>query len=60
MAASRAMSGMRTDRLPVRYSVIAPLQLDGIAPSHIFLASDDAIGMTGQVFHPNGGEILGG
>jgi NAD(P)-dependent dehydrogenase (short-subunit alcohol dehydrogenase family) len=37
-----------------------PLEPDEIAPSYIFLASDDAIGMTGQVLHPNGGEIIGG
>lgn len=37
-----------------------PLEPDEIAPSYIFLASDDAIGMTGQVLHPNGGEIVGG
>jgi NAD(P)-dependent dehydrogenase (short-subunit alcohol dehydrogenase family) len=37
-----------------------PLEPDEIAPSYIFLASNDAIGMTGQVLHPNGGEIVGG
>jgi NAD(P)-dependent dehydrogenase (short-subunit alcohol dehydrogenase family) len=37
-----------------------PLEPDEIAPCYIFLASDDAIGMTGQVLHPNGGEIVGG
>lgn len=37
-----------------------PLEPDEVAPSYIFLASDDAIGMTGQVLHPNGGEIVGG
>jgi NAD(P)-dependent dehydrogenase (short-subunit alcohol dehydrogenase family) len=37
-----------------------PLEPDEIAPSYIFLASDDAIGMTGQVLHPNGGEIING
>ena len=33
---------------------------DEIAPSYIFLASNDGICMTGQVLHPNGGEIIGG
>jgi NAD(P)-dependent dehydrogenase (short-subunit alcohol dehydrogenase family) len=37
-----------------------PLEPDEVAPCYIFLASDDAIGMTGQVLHPNGGEIVGG
>jgi len=33
---------------------------DEIAPSYVFLASDDASYMTGQVLHPNGGEMVGG
>jgi NAD(P)-dependent dehydrogenase (short-subunit alcohol dehydrogenase family) len=31
-----------------------------IAPSYLFLASDDASYMTGQFLHPNGGEIING
>jgi NAD(P)-dependent dehydrogenase (short-subunit alcohol dehydrogenase family) len=42
----------------------APMQRAGqpyeIAPSYVFLASDDAAYMSGQVLHPNGGEIIGG
>lgn len=30
-----------------------------IAPSYVFLASDDSSYMTGQVLHPNGGTIIG-
>lgn len=41
-----------------------PLQRAGqpeeIAPCFVFLASDDASYMTGQVLHPNGGEIING
>jgi NAD(P)-dependent dehydrogenase (short-subunit alcohol dehydrogenase family) len=37
-----------------------PAEPDEIAPSYVFLASDDSICMTGQVLHPNGGEIVGG
>jgi NAD(P)-dependent dehydrogenase (short-subunit alcohol dehydrogenase family) len=37
-----------------------PLEPDEIAPCYIFLASDEGIAMTGQVLHPNGGEIVGG
>ena len=37
-----------------------PPEPDEIAPSYIFLASSDAMCMTGQVLHPNGGEIIGG
>lgn len=31
-----------------------------IAPAFVFLASDDASYITGQVIHPNGGEIING
>jgi NAD(P)-dependent dehydrogenase (short-subunit alcohol dehydrogenase family) len=33
---------------------------DEVAPSYVFLASDDASYMTGQILHPNGGEIING
>jgi NAD(P)-dependent dehydrogenase (short-subunit alcohol dehydrogenase family) len=35
-------------------------QPEEVAPSYVFLASDDASYMTGQVLHPNGGEVVGG
>jgi NAD(P)-dependent dehydrogenase (short-subunit alcohol dehydrogenase family) len=38
-----------------------PPEPDDIAPCYVFLASDQAARvMTGQVLHPNGGEIIGG
>lgn len=42
----------------------APMERAGepaeIAPSYLFLASQDASYITGQVLHPNGGEIVNG
>jgi NAD(P)-dependent dehydrogenase (short-subunit alcohol dehydrogenase family) len=31
-----------------------------VAPCYLFLASDDSSYMSGQVLHPNGGEIING
>lgn len=42
----------------------APMERAGqpeeVAPSYVFLASDDSSYITGQVLHPNGGEIVNG
>jgi NAD(P)-dependent dehydrogenase (short-subunit alcohol dehydrogenase family) len=35
-----------------------PGQPEEVAPAYVFLASDDSSYMTGQVLHPNGGEIV--
>jgi NAD(P)-dependent dehydrogenase (short-subunit alcohol dehydrogenase family) len=35
-------------------------QPDEVAPCYVFLASDDSAYMTGQVLHPNGGEVING
>jgi NAD(P)-dependent dehydrogenase (short-subunit alcohol dehydrogenase family) len=37
-----------------------PGQPNEVAPCYVFLASDDSSYMTGQVLHPNGGEIVNG
>jgi NAD(P)-dependent dehydrogenase (short-subunit alcohol dehydrogenase family) len=37
-----------------------PGQPEEVAPSFVFLASDDASYMTGQVLHPNGGSVVNG
>lgn len=37
-----------------------PGQPNEVAPCHLFLACEDSSYMTGQVLHPNGGEIVGG
>jgi NAD(P)-dependent dehydrogenase (short-subunit alcohol dehydrogenase family) len=35
-------------------------QPDEVAPCFVFLASEDSVYITGQVLHPNGGEIVNG
>lgn len=35
-------------------------QPDEVAPSYIFLASEDSSYMSGQVLHPNGGDVVNG
>jgi len=35
-----------------------PGQPEEVARSILFLASDDSSYITGQIFHPNGGEIV--
>ena len=37
-----------------------PGQPNEVAPCHLFLACEDSSYMTGQVLHPNGGEMVGG
>jgi NAD(P)-dependent dehydrogenase (short-subunit alcohol dehydrogenase family) len=37
-----------------------PGQPDEVAPCYIFLASQDASYMSGQVLHPNGGTVING
>ncbi|MDZ7958335.1 MAG: SDR family oxidoreductase [Aulosira sp. DedQUE10] len=35
-------------------------QPEEVAPSYVFLASDDSSYMSGQVLHPNGGDVING
>jgi len=35
-----------------------PGQSEEVAPSYVFLASDDSFYMTGQILHSNGGRIV--
>jgi len=37
-----------------------PGQPEEVAPCYVFLASDDSSYMTGQILHPNGGEVVNG
>ncbi len=37
-----------------------PGQPEEVAPSFLFLASDDSSYMTGQILHPNGGSVING
>ena len=37
-----------------------PGEPNEVAPCHLFLACEDSSYMTGQVLHPNGGEMVGG
>ncbi len=34
-------------------------QLKEVAPCYVFLASEDASYISGQVLHPNGGTVVG-
>jgi NAD(P)-dependent dehydrogenase (short-subunit alcohol dehydrogenase family) len=53
-----------TEDKVANFGANVPLQRAGqpeeVAPSYVFLASDDASYMAGQVLHPNGGEVING
>jgi NAD(P)-dependent dehydrogenase (short-subunit alcohol dehydrogenase family) len=52
------------DERVATFGADVPMQRAGqpeeVAPSSVFLASDDASYMAGQILHPNGGEVVNG
>ncbi len=50
----------QTARFGTQVPMGRPAQPDEIAPCYVFLASEDSCYMTGQVLHPNGGEVING
>jgi len=36
------------------------IRVNGVAPSYVFLASNDSSHISGQIIHPNGGNIVNG
>lgn len=50
----------KVDQFGQKQPLGRPAQPDEIAPCYVFLASGDSSYMTGQVLHPNGGEVVGG
>ncbi|WP_371136215.1 SDR family oxidoreductase [Devosia sp.] len=56
---------MAAARNPVQAAAPKPVtrqpgQPNEVATCHLFLACDESSYITGQVLHPNGGEIVGG
>lgn len=56
-------SFLPTEEIPY-FGIDTPMKRAGqpveVAPCFVFLASEDASYMTGQILHPNGGEIING
>lgn len=53
-------SADKVERFGANVPMQRPGQPDEVAPSYVFLASDDASYMAGQILHPNGGEVVNG
>ncbi|WP_119154865.1 SDR family oxidoreductase [Caldimonas tepidiphila] len=51
-------SAEEVEKFGAKVPMQRPGQPDEIAPSYVFLASRDSAYMTGQVLHPNGGEVV--
>ena len=55
-------ASFEADRV-AKHGASAPMQRPGqpneVAPAYVFLASDDASYISGQVIHPNGGNVVG-
>jgi hypothetical protein len=41
-----------------RHDLMAPRRVSGSRTSYVFLAASDSSYFTGQVLHPNGGEVV--
>ena len=58
-----ADSGLVRRREDARHGASAPMERAGqpneVAPCFVFLASEDASYISGQVLHPNGGNVVG-
>jgi len=50
----------KVERFGAQVPLGRPGQPDEVAPSFVFLASDAASYMSGQILHPNGGEVING
>ena len=57
------VSSMKNEEV-AKFGTDSPMKRAGqpveVAPCYLFLASEDASYMTGQILHPNGGEIVNG
>lgn len=55
-----SFTAAQVEKFGAKVPMQRPAQPAEIAPSYVFLACKDSSYMTGQVLHPNGGEIVGG
>lgn len=50
----------KVGRWAEKYPMTRPGQPSECGPTYVFLASEDASFYTGQVLHPNGGDVVNG
>jgi NAD(P)-dependent dehydrogenase (short-subunit alcohol dehydrogenase family) len=55
-----SFSAEKVEKFGEQVPMARPGQPDEIAPSYVFLASEDASYMSGQILHPNGGTVVNG